>query len=163
MCIRLACSCTSCSPACVRTRFGATRGARWRMPSCRPPRGRPSDAVSEPSLRRSLRGDLDIIVLKALRKKPEERYDTVNAFAEDIERHLHGHAVLAQPGRLWYRLSKFVARNNVAVGAAVSLVAVTVAGAGLVSWQAHVAFTEKAHAEELRDFPDDDRSRSQSL
>jgi serine/threonine-protein kinase len=113
---------------------------------------RPSDAVAEPSRRRTLRGDLDTIVLKALKKEPAERYETVNAFAEDIERHLHGHAVLARPDRVWYRLSKFVARNTIAVAAAAAVLAVTVAGAGLVAWQARVAVAEKVRAEEVRDF-----------
>jgi eukaryotic-like serine/threonine-protein kinase len=112
---------------------------------------RPSDAVADAPLRRTLRGDLDTIVLKALRKKPEERYETINALAEDIERYLHGHAVLAQPDRFWYRLSKFLVRNRIAVAAAAVVVAVTLAGAGLVTWQAQVAFTEKVRAEEVRD------------
>ena len=58
---------------------------------------RPSDASSDPPLRRALRGDLDTIVLKALKKQLDERYATVNGFAEDIERYLHGQAVLARP------------------------------------------------------------------
>ena len=113
---------------------------------------RPSDAVSDPALRRILRGDLDTIVLKALRKKPDGRYDTINAFAEDIERYLHGHTVLARPDRMWYRLSKFVVRNRIAVGAAASVLLVALAGASLVVWQAQVAYTEKVRAEEVRDF-----------
>jgi eukaryotic-like serine/threonine-protein kinase len=47
---------------------------------------RPSDVVREPSRRRQLRGDLDTIVLKAPRKKPEERYETTNEFADDLQR-----------------------------------------------------------------------------
>ena len=116
---------------------------------------RPSDAVSDAPLRRTLRGDLDTIVLKALRKKPEERYETINALAEDIERYLHGHAVLAQPDRFWYRLSKFLVRNRIAVAAAAVVVAVTLAGAGLVTWQAQVAFTEKVRGEKSGSCYDD--------
>ena len=76
---------------------------------------RPSEAAAEPSLRKALRGDLDTIVLKALRKKPEDRYATVNAFADDVQRHLEGRPVLAQPDRAWYRLGKFARRNSIGV------------------------------------------------
>ncbi|MEO8258348.1 MAG: serine/threonine-protein kinase [Acidobacteriota bacterium] len=113
---------------------------------------RPSDAAADPASRRTLRGDLDTIVLKALRKNPAERYDTVNAFAEDIERYLHGRAVRAQPDRWWYRCAKFVGRNRIAVCAAAAVFATALTGAGLVLWQSQVALTEKAHAEEVRDF-----------
>ena len=68
-------------------------------------------------MRRALRGDLDTIVLKALKKRPEERYATVNAFADDIERYLQGRPVAARPDSAWYRLKKFVARNRLAVAA----------------------------------------------
>ena len=65
----------------------------------------------------TLRGDLDTIVLKALKKKPEERYATVNAFADDVERYLE--AVRCSPSRTraCYRLAKFVGRNRLSVGA----------------------------------------------
>src|SRR5262249_914293 len=49
---------------------------------------KPSEAVGDVRIRRVLRGDLDAIVTKAMRKRPEERYPTINALAEDIERHL---------------------------------------------------------------------------
>ena len=71
-------------------------------------------------LARMLEGDLDTIVLKALDKQPSGRYATADAFAQDIERYLHGQAVLAQPERAWYRARKFVLRNKVVVSAASS-------------------------------------------
>lgn len=78
-------------------------------------------ASTPASLRRRLRGDLDRIVLMALRKEPERRFASAQEFAEDIERHLQGHPVHARPDSLWYRGSKFVQRNrlSVASGAAV--------------------------------------------
>ena len=88
----------------------------------------PSD-VSERPWRRSLRGDLDTIVLKALKKKPEERYATVHALVDDIERHLTARPVLAQPDSRWYRVRKFVARNTLAVGAAAAILAAILVGA----------------------------------
>ena len=61
----------------------------------------------------ALRGDLDTILLKALKKQPEQRYATAEAFGEDIERYLHGDAVQAQPDSTWYRTRKLVLRNPV--------------------------------------------------
>ena len=68
--------------------------------------------VAERPWRKSLRGDLDTIVLKALKKKPEERYATVHALIDDIERYLSARPVLAQPDSRWYRVRKFMARNT---------------------------------------------------
>lgn len=74
------------------------------------------------SLRRWLRGDLDRIVLMALRKEPERRYSSADEFADDIEQHLSGHPVQARPDSFAYRASKFVQRNRVGVVSAVVLV-----------------------------------------
>jgi serine/threonine-protein kinase len=113
---------------------------------------RPSEAAAAPALRRALRGDLDTIVLKALKKSPEERYATVNAFVEDVERYLQGRPVVARPDSRWYRLGKFVARNRLSVaGTAAALLAVLV-GAGAAVWQARVALAEKQRAEEVKEF-----------
>ncbi|MDH3272343.1 MAG: serine/threonine-protein kinase [Gemmatimonadota bacterium] len=67
-------------------------------------------ATSHVALRRRLRGDLDAILMRALRARPSERYSTVAAFREDIERHLAGHAVLARGDARGYRLRRFVRR-----------------------------------------------------
>ena len=61
-------------------------------------------------LRRRLRGDLDNIVLKALRKEPERRYGSAEEFARDIDRHLNHLPVSARPSSLTYRASTFVQR-----------------------------------------------------
>jgi feruloyl esterase len=62
------------------------------------------------TLRRRLRGDLDTIALKALQKEPERRYDSVEAFSQDIRRHLQHLPVKARRNSLTYRASKFVQR-----------------------------------------------------
>jgi serine/threonine protein kinase/tetratricopeptide (TPR) repeat protein len=93
---------------------------------------------------RELRGDLDTITLKALRKKPEDRYATVNALAEDIRRHLAGMPVLAQPDSAWYRTSRFVRRNRVAVGVSTA-VALALVGAAVT---ASVGFVRARAAEQ---------------
>ena len=67
---------------------------------------------------KALRGDLDNIVAKALKKRPEERYASVTAFAEDLRRYLRQEPVTARADTLTYRASKFVQRRARAVGAA---------------------------------------------
>jgi tetratricopeptide (TPR) repeat protein len=74
--------------------------------------------VAPPSSRRTLRGDLDTIVLKALQKEPARRYRSVAAFSEDVRRYLSRRAVVARKDSALYTLGKFVRRNRVAVAAA---------------------------------------------
>jgi serine/threonine protein kinase len=74
------------------------------------------------ALIRALRGDLDRIVLYALRKRPEERYASVAALAADVQRHLDGEAVLARGLGSGYRLRKFVGRHRVATALAAAFV-----------------------------------------
>ena len=112
--------------------------------------GPASAAAREPALRKVLRGDLDTIVLKALQKRPTDRYATVNALGDDLERYLIGRPVLARPDSSWYRLSKFVRRNALAVGAAASFVSLTVFGVGS-AWQARVLAEQRRIAQTERD------------
>ncbi len=112
---------------------------------------RPSTVV-EPRRRKALRGDLDTIVRKALRKNPHERYATVNAFADDIERHLAGRPVFARPDSRWYRVSRFIARNKLAVGAAALVFLAVIGGSAVALWQANLALAEARRAEEVKDF-----------
>jgi eukaryotic-like serine/threonine-protein kinase len=106
--------------------------------------------VAPPHLRRLLRGDLDTIALKALRKKPEERYATVNALLADIEAYLENRPVLARPDSAWYRARKLVIRNKGAVAAASAVLLAVLAGAGMALWQARVARLEQARAEQTK-------------
>ena len=66
-------------------------------------------------LRRMLRGDLDTIVAKALKKNPEERYSSVIAFADDLRRYLNHEPIKARPDTLGYRAAKFARRNRAGV------------------------------------------------
>ncbi|MEZ5285363.1 MAG: serine/threonine-protein kinase [Vicinamibacterales bacterium] len=104
---------------------------------------RPSDAAADPVRRRLLRGDLDTILLKALRKAPAERYGTAAAFADDLERFLDGRPVVARPDRASYRARKFVARHRLQVVLAATAFVAIVAGAGIAVWQARVARAER--------------------
>jgi serine/threonine protein kinase/TolB-like protein/Tfp pilus assembly protein PilF len=87
-------------------------------------------AVSQDHLVRELRGDLDLIVLKALEKEPEARYASAAALADDLQRYLDGKPVRAQPPRLRYRLRKFVRRNRAMVAVATAAVIAVLAVAG---------------------------------
>ncbi len=113
---------------------------------------RPSGVAVAERTRARLRGDLDTILLKALKKDPAERYPTVNAFVDDIERYLTGRPVLAQPDSAAYRLRKFVGRNRLMVAAAALVLVAILSGAGLALWQARVAIAEKTRAEDVKEF-----------
>ncbi|MDX1395760.1 MAG: serine/threonine-protein kinase, partial [Gemmatimonadota bacterium] len=118
---------------------------------------RPSVAVAKrnpggaPRLERRLRGDLDTIVLKALRKEPERRYATAGALAEDIRRHLAGRPVAARPDTAGYRASKFIRRHRVAAIAGLAASITVVAGAIGMGWQARRATAQARIAETERD------------
>jgi len=111
-----------------------------------------SDTASEPGLRRALRGDLDTIVLKALKKPVAERYASVAALVDDIERHLSSRPVLARPDSAGYRSRKFIVRNHIAVGTATALLLTVCFGAGAALWQARIAIAERQRAESVKDF-----------
>jgi eukaryotic-like serine/threonine-protein kinase len=81
---------------------------------------------------RELRGDLDTIILKALRKEPQYRYSSVEQLSEDIRRHLENLPVKARRGSTTYRLGKFLLRHRIGVAAA-ALVAVAIAGGVLTT------------------------------
>jgi len=82
--------------------------------------------VAKAAVAGELRGDLDTIVAKALRKRPGERYVSVTAFAEDLTRYLEDLPIGARPETVGYRAAKFVRRNRVTVAAAaVTLVALS--------------------------------------
>ena len=98
-------------------------------------------------LRRRLAGDLDNILLKALRKEPERRYASVQELSADIERHLTGLPVLAREDTFVYRAGKFIQRNKAAVAAAAVVVITLFTASVITTWQATVARHERAKAE----------------
>ncbi len=77
-------------------------------------------------LKRRLSGDLDAIILKAMRKEPERRYSSVEQLSEDIQRHLAGLPITARPGTA-YQVGKFVSRHRLGVAAGV-LILLSIAG-----------------------------------
>ena len=94
-----------------------------------------------------LRGDLDTIVLKALRKEPSRRYASVQELSEDIRRHLAGLPVSARNDTFGYRASKFVRRNRGATILAALLLASVTSGVAATVRQTWVARTQRARAE----------------
>lgn len=101
---------------------------------------------STEKLSKRLRGDIDNIVLMALRKEPQRRYTSVEQFSEDIRRHLANLPVLARKDTVSYRTSKFVNRHKAGVVAAI-LLALTLMGAlAITLWEARVARQQAAVA-----------------
>jgi eukaryotic-like serine/threonine-protein kinase len=98
-------------------------------------------------LRKQLAGDLDNIILKAMRKDPARRYVSAEQFSEDIRRHLQGLPVTARPDTFSYRARKFLQRNRAGVAAAVLLVLSLLGGIIGTTWQAVAARRERARAE----------------
>lgn len=90
-------------------------------------------------LSRAVGGDLETITLKALAKLPPDRYSTIVAFSEDLQRERSGRPVLARPASLLYRAKKFAVRNKLAVGSASAIAVVLVAATATSVWQARVA------------------------
>ena len=107
-------------------------------------------AVAGPRVARTLRGDLDRIVLMALRKEPDRRYVSAAQFAEDVERWLAGRPVHARPDSVRYRVAKFVGRNRALVVAGAALAALLVAFGVTATVQARRVARERDRAERER-------------
>jgi serine/threonine-protein kinase len=110
-----------------------------------------SRSTTPPALVRALAGDLDTIVLKALKKAPADRYATADALEQDLRRALDGRPVLARPDSRWYRARRFVRRHRLPLAAATAVAVALLAGAAVALWQAQVARTQgKLAAEQAR-------------
>ena len=108
-----------------------------------------SDPVRPSETVRELRGDLDNIIAKALKKAPAERYRTVAALRDDLQRYLNNQPVLARADSITYRFGKFVARNRAAVSAATVVALAITLATGVSMWQAHEARVQRDHARAL--------------
>lgn len=93
------------------------------------------EQIAADRLVRELRGDLDTIVLMALRKEPERRYASARELAEDIERHLAHRPVRARPDTLAYRSAKLLRRHPLAVPASALALLLAVAGTTTFTWR----------------------------
>lgn len=95
-----------------------------------------------------LKGDLDNIVLKALRKETERRYESVGQFTDDIKSYLNGLPVRAHPQSFGYRAAKFIKRNRLAVALATAAILLIMGGAVAAIWQSFEAKRQQQIAEQ---------------
>jgi serine/threonine-protein kinase len=117
--------------------------------------GEPPSASSRATSRavvRELRGELDAILAKALRRDTKQRYGTVDSLADDIERHLAGERVLARPDSAWYRVRKTIQRHRVGFATGTAILAAVLAGAGAAVVQARKASDAAEQARVVKDF-----------
>ena len=98
-------------------------------------------------LSRQIAGDLDAIILKAMRRNPADRYASVEQFDDDIQRHLERRPVRAREGTWRYLAGRFVARYKLPVAAAAAVLLTMAAGVVMVERERRVAVVEKARAE----------------
>lgn len=98
-------------------------------------------------LRKRLNGDLDNIILMALKKDPVRRYRSVEQLQEDLRRHLDNLPVLARNDTAWYRASKFVNRHKAGVILSGTFVLALLCGMAITLHEAQVARRERARAE----------------
>ena len=118
--------------------------AEARFPSVTAAKNRSPNGIGA----RALRGDLDTIVLNAIAKRPERRYATVEALANDIRRHLEGRPITARGESAWYRLRKFALRNRAGVLAVVVVSIALVTATVISTRQARIATEQAMRAEE---------------
>ena len=115
-------------------------------------------SASVEKLRRVLRGDLDTILAKALKKDPRERYASVGAFADDLRRYLKSEPIKARPDTLMYRAGKFASRHR--MGIFIALLALVGVATGITGMllqartarvQRDLALRQLARAERMTD------------
>ena len=106
-----------------------------------------SRATTSEGLRRQLRGDLDTIAAKALKKDPGERYRSVEALAADVRHYLSDEPIAARPDTLGYRTAKFVRRHRGGVAAGVLALLAAVGGTAAILWQAREARRQRDEAQ----------------
>ncbi|MDX1996102.1 MAG: serine/threonine-protein kinase [Thermoanaerobaculia bacterium] len=112
----------------------------------------PPSQVAPRELARALRGDLDTIVLTALRKEPERRYPSVEQLAEDVARFRSGHPIRARPETLAYRARKLVARHRLAFGLGLGAAVVLAGLAVQTVRERDTARAERDAAREVTEF-----------
>jgi len=103
-------------------------------------------------LSRLLRGDLDTIVAKALKKNPSERYTSLTAMADDLGRYLSHEPISARPDTLVYRTRKFIRRNRMAVSLAFLALVAATGGVFAILHQRNEAYSERDRANQIVGF-----------
>ena len=108
--------------------------------------------ASPEKLRRNLRGDLDLIVRKALKKNSPERYPSVAAFADDLRRYLRHEPISVRPDTVSYRLRKYVRRHRVGVAVAAGLVLLLAGFSVIQAVELRRITRERDRADRIADF-----------
>jgi len=120
---------------------------------CREAMPKPSELPDLPrDVANELRGDLENIILMAIRKEPSRRYKSAEQLAEDLSRYLQGQPVIAHPDTAVYRARKFFLRHKMIIGAVIALFVALLAGTVTTAWQARRADRERAAAEREAEF-----------
>ena len=109
-------------------------------------------ASTPDKLRRLLRGDLDTIAAKALKKNPKERYAAVTAMAEDLQRYLNHEPIGARPDAFTYRAAKFIRRNRTSVAVAAAMVILLAGFAVMQAMQLRRITRERDRADRIARF-----------
>ncbi|HHP7237008.1 tetratricopeptide repeat protein [Longibacter sp.] len=120
-------------------------------------------STTRSDLRRTLRGDLDTIILKALRKEPDRRYDGAAKLVDDIQCYLEGRPVSARPDSVRYRATRFVQRHAIGVAASAAVILAIVVGLGLAVWQGQRAQQAQARAEEAQAQVEQELAKSEAV
>jgi tetratricopeptide (TPR) repeat protein len=111
-----------------------------------------ADPVPPSSMDRALRGDLDTIVRKALRKRPEDRYQSASDLGADVHRFLRHEPIVARPATALYQMSRFARRHRGLVASLALSVLLLVAGVAGIAWQASLARAEAETRREVASF-----------
>jgi eukaryotic-like serine/threonine-protein kinase len=104
------------------------------------------------SLRRELKGDLDNIILKALRKEPERRYNSAEQLLNDLQNYQKNLPVSARPETPGYRARKFIQRHRIGFAASVIVLLSLITTAAVSNWQAEQARSERDRTIQINDF-----------
>ncbi len=118
-----------------------------RLPSVTPDR----QSDRHPVAARTLRGDLDTIVLRCLQREPERRYGSVEALSEDLHRYRVGLPIRARKDTVSYRVGRFLKRNKLAASLLASLFVLTASFAGTMTWQVQRVRAEQIQTAHERD------------
>ncbi|MDB6082742.1 MAG: hypothetical protein JWN43_623 [Gammaproteobacteria bacterium] len=111
-----------------------------------------SEAVQDKTLQRQLRGDLDAVLNKAMKKAPADRYATVDAFASDLQHYLDGQPVLARPDSTLYRLRRLASRHRVSLSAGIVVLFALIAATTVSLIQAREAKRQAERATATKNF-----------